>query len=111
MKPLITFIIAICCFTATAQKSDTMLISSSFLNDDVIIYTVGDVYKTFDGSPWEDTVFNYIRIEDINNGWIKYTKANTIEGLDNTPRSTNKRRDFYKLHLKRSEWEIIFSDK
>jgi len=114
MKTILTLLLIAYSSIALSQKSDTMVIVSSLFNDgEMIIYTVGDVYKyaSDNGNPWKDTVFHYIRVDDVDNGWIKYTRAETIDRLDNNPHLIDKRRDFYKLYQKRNKWEIIFTDK
>ena len=114
MKTILILFMIVCSFAATAQKSDTMVVSSSLFNDgELIIYTVGDVYKyaSDNGNPWEDTVFHYIQIDDIDNGWIKYTRAETVDRLNNNPHLIDKRRDFYKRYLKNNDWQIILPTK
>ena len=106
MKTLLTLLLAIFSLAATAQKSDTIFVHNPLVDDgNIFVFTVGEVYKyrVVEATPWEDAVFNYLKIVDAEDGWLKYTKAETVEGLD-TDVKVEKSRTFYKLYLRRNEW-------
>ena len=108
MKTLLTLLIAFYSLGVMAQKSDTIGINTPFINDgDIFIFTVGDVYKYMvdEANPWGDPVYHYLKIEDAENGWVKYTKSATVEGLENQAPQAEKSRAFYKNYLRRNEWE------
>jgi len=110
MKTLVILLLAISC-SLYAQKSDTMVLLSSFITEDVIIYTVGDVYKiaTIEDNPFISTDYKYVKIIDIKDGWIKHTFCDTYERVNDPEAdiSVTKRREFYKMFLKRHEWDIL----
>lgn len=111
MKLLFTLAMTFIFLSTMAQKSDTLSIISPHGSPikDGLIFTVGDVYKykVVEENPWEGAVYNYLKIEDIEGGWVKYTKSETLERLDNNPIRVHKLRDFYRLYLKRNEWERL----
>ncbi len=112
MKTLFTLALVLFSLAATAQKSDTLSViiqpgssAELFSSGHGLVFTVGDVYKYMvgDENPWGDKIFHYLKIVDIEGGWIKYTKSDSIDSL-NKPARVEKTRDFYKLYLKRNEW-------
>ena len=110
MKTLLTLLIAFYSLAAVGQKSDTISVIAGLLGDgDVLVFTVGDVYVYMadEENPWGDPVYHYLKIEDAEDGWVKYVQAETIEGLDDQRLRVDKSRDFYKKYLRRNEWEKI----
>ena len=60
-----------------AQKTDTIY---PLALDEPIVFTVGDVYKIEweEANPFDPIKYRYIKIDDIRNGWIKYTFNRTL---------------------------------
>ena len=109
MKTLFTVLIAFYSLAVIAQ-SDTIFVATPFVNDgDMLIFTKGDVYRYMvqEDNPWGEPVYRYLRIEDAADGWLKYTEAETVEGLEAQEEKVVKSRVFYKTYLRRNEWYAV----
>jgi len=101
---LITICLIVLLGSVHGQKSYTY--DFGVARDDALTITVGDVYRKvlIEGNPWQDTVWVYVTIVDIKDGWVKYNLNKGFdERITDLGYSYDLVNDFYLYYIYRGE--------